>query len=292
MSQSTKAGFLAALAAFVLWGISPIYFKFLAPATAFEVSLHRALWACLFVGLWLLAAKRFSEVRALFGQPRIILILAVTSLLIAFNWFVYAWVVMDGNIAEASLGYFINPLVNVLLGFVFLRERLNRLRWFAVALAALGVLNQIIVVGSFPFVALSLAFTFAFYGLLRKLVAAEAGPGLFIETLVLSPFILIGIFWLQHIGQGQALNNGWALIALLAFGGLFTAIPLFLFSYGARRLDLATLGLIQYVAPSLQFALAILFGETFTWQMLLTFGLIWSGLVVYSWDLRRQMRAQ
>jgi chloramphenicol-sensitive protein RarD len=291
MKGDSRTGFFATLTAFLIWGISPIYFKFLAPASAVEVSLHRAVWACLFVGLWLLAARRFSEVRALFSKPKIVAVLALTSTLIAFNWFAYAWAVMNDHISQASLGYFINPLVNVVLGMVFLHERLNKLRWFAVGLAALGVLNQIVLVGSVPVLALSLALTFGLYGLLRKMVQAEAGPGLFVETLVLSPFLLIGIFWLESTGQGHALSSGIGLPALLAFGGLFTAIPLFLFAFGARRLNLATVGLIQYVAPSLQFALAIWYGETFTWQSLLTFGLIWCGLAVYTWDMRHHMVA-
>ncbi|VAW00759.1 Uncharacterized inner membrane protein RarD [hydrothermal vent metagenome] len=292
MNNSARSGFFAAFTAFVLWGISPIYFKFLAPASAFEVSLHRAVWACLFVGLWLLAARRFDEVRALLAKPKLLLALFLTSLMIAFNWFAYAWAVMNEHIAQASLGYFINPLVSVMLGFVFLQERLNKWRWFAVFLAALGVINQMVLVGSVPVLALSLALTFGVYGLLRKMLVAEAGPGLFVETLVLSPFMLIGIFWLEINGQGHALSSGLALPALLAFGGLFTAIPLFLFAYGARRLNLATVGLIQYVAPSLQFALAIYYGESFTWQSMMTFVLIWLGLAIYTWDMLRQRSAK
>ncbi|PHR60079.1 MAG: protein RarD [Robiginitomaculum sp.] len=289
MNERARSGFLATLAAFFLWGISPIYFKFLDPATPFEVAMHRAVWACLFVGLWLIALGRMAEVRALLRQPRTLAILSVSSLLIAFNWFAYSWAVMNDQIAAASLGYYINPLVNVVLGLVFLQERLTRLRWVAVGLAALGVINQVILVGAVPVLALSLALTFGFYGLLRKTVAAEAGPGLFVETLVLSPFFLIGIFWLQSSGQGHLFSSSWHLPALLAFGGLFTAIPLFLFAYGARRLSLSTVGLVQYLAPSMQFGLAIWYGETFTWQSILTFVLIWGGLAVYTWDMRQEI---
>ncbi len=290
MNGQTRIGFFATLAAFLIWGISPIYFKYLSPASVLEVSMHRAVWACLFVGLWLLAAKQFGEVRKLFAKPKVLLFLAVTALLITFNWFAYAWAVMNDHIAGASLGYFINPLVNVVLGFVFLHERLSKLRWFAVGLAALGVVNQIILVGSVPVLALSLAFSFGLYGLLRKMVAAEAGTGLFVETLLVSPFMLVGMIWLQSTGGGHVFGHGIGLPVLLMFGGLLTAIPLFLFSFGARRLNLATVGVIQYIAPSMQFGLAIWYGETFTWQSLLTFGLIWCGLALYTWDMRRHLR--
>ncbi|MCF6293140.1 MAG: EamA family transporter RarD, partial [Robiginitomaculum sp.] len=205
-----------------------------------------------------------------------------------FNWFAFAWAAMNEQIAQASLGYFINPLINVLLGFAFLQERLNRWRWFAVGLAALGVANQIIIVGHVPWLALSLAFTFAVYGILRKTVQAEAGPGLFIETLMLSPFLLVGVFWLQSTGQGHFVGNGLISPALLVFSGLLTAVPLFLFSFCARRLDLSTVGLIQYLAPSLQFGFAIWYGEKFTAQSITTFALIWVALAIYSWDMIRK----
>ncbi|MBL4596644.1 MAG: EamA family transporter RarD [Robiginitomaculum sp.] len=289
MNDQTKAGLLATLIAFFIWGLGPIYFKFLAPATAVEVSMHRAIWACVFVGLWLAVVGGFAEVRALFLQPRTLALLAISSLLITFNWFAYAWAVMNEQIAQASLGYFISPLINVLLGFVFLQEQFNRLRWIAVGLAALGVLNQVVLVGSVPLLALSLAFTFGFYGLLRKTVKAEAGPGLFIETLIVMPFLLVGLLWLETNGQGHAFNAGWGLPLLLVLGGALIAIPLFLFSYGARRLNLATVGLIQYIAPSMQFGLALWYGETFGWSQIMTFVLIWSGLALYTWDMRHQM---
>jgi len=291
VNATGKVGFLATFAAFFIWGVSPVYFKYLPPVTALEVSFHRAIWACLLVGVLLLATGRFAEVRALLGKPKILAVLAITSVMVAFNWFAFAWAAMNEHIAQASLGYFINPLVNVLLGFVFLQERLNRLRWLAIGLAALGVLNQIVIVGAVPWLALSLALTFGIYGLLRKIVKAEAGPGLFVETLMLSPFLLIGIFWLQSTGQGHFVGAGLLAPFLLIFGGLLTAIPLFLFAFGARRLDLATVGLIQYIAPSLQFFFAIWYGEAFTAQSIITFVLIWAALALYSWDLIRKKSA-
>ncbi len=288
MTSRSKIGFWATFSAFFIWGVSPIYFKFLPPITALEVSFHRAIWASLFVGILLLATRRFAEVKVLLSNPKVLGFLAITSLMVAFNWFVFAWAAMNEHIAQASLGYFINPLVNVLLGFVFLQERLNSLRWIAIALAALGVANQVILVGEVPWLALSLALTFGIYGLLRKTVQAEAGPGLFIETLMLSPFLLIGVFWLETSGQGHFTGSGLLAPALLVFGGLLTAVPLFLFAFGARRLDLATVGLVQYLAPSLQFLFAIWYGEAFTVQSIITFVLIWAGLALYSWDLIRK----
>ncbi|MBL4617867.1 MAG: EamA family transporter RarD [Robiginitomaculum sp.] len=290
MNSGSKIGFLATFAAFFVWGVSPIYFKYLPPVTALEISFHRAIWACLIVGLLLLLTKKFSEVKAIMARPKVLGILAITSVMVAFNWFAFAWAAMNEHIAQASLGYFINPLVNVLLGFAFLQERLNRWRWFAVGLAALGVANQIIIVGSVPWLALSLAFTFGVYGILRKVVQAEAGPGLFVETLMLSPFLLVGVFWLQSTGQGHFVGTGLISPALLIFSGLLTAVPLFLFSFGARRLDLSTVGLIQYLAPSLQFGFAIFYGEEFTLQSITTFVLIWLALAIYSWDLIRKRK--
>lgn len=290
MTGDSRIGGLAAFAAFFIWGISPVYFKFLGPVTAQEVSLHRAIWAGLFLAIWLTVYKHWASVKVLLKDPKILVTLFITALCVASNWFGYAWAVIHNHIEQASLGYFINPLVNVLLGFAFLGERLNKWQIVAVVLAGLGVANQIIMVGEIPWLGLWLAATFGTYGLLRKKVAADAGQGLFVEILLLSPFLLIGIFWLEKTGQGHAISGGWPIMLLLALGGLLTAIPLFLFSYGARRLNLATLGLIQYIAPSLQFSMAIYYGEKITGQNLVTFALIWLGLAVYTWDLLAKAR--
>lgn len=291
MKGDSRIGVISAIAAFSIWGLLPIYFHFLGDrVSALEVSLQRAIWGGLCVGIWLLVTKRMGDIRALLRDRRSVLVLMATAVLISINWFGFAFAAMNHRLEEASLGYFINPLLNVFLGFVFLHERLNKWQTLAVVLAALGVLNQIILVGQVPWLGLMLAGTFGTYGLLRKLVKAEAAQGLFMEMLLLAPIFLAGIAWLQHSGQGHFVTGGTSITLLMMLGGLLTAVPLSLFAHGARNLNLATLGLIQYIAPSLQFSLAIYFGETITMHELLTFGLIWLGLAVYTSDMLAKAR--
>lgn len=292
MKGDSRIGAVSAIAAFSIWGLLPIYFHILGDrVTALEVSMERAIWAGVFIGAWLLLARRMGDIRKLLHDRRTVLILLVTAILVSANWFGFAFAAMNHSLEEASLGYFINPLLNVLLGFIFLHERLNKWQMLAVALAALGVANQILIVGEIPWLGLMLAGTFGTYGLLRKTVKAEAAQGLFVELILLAPLFLAGIFWLQHSGQGHFINGGMTITFLLILGGLLTAVPLSLFANGARNLNLASLGLIQYIAPSLQFALAIYYGEKITAPDLITFGLIWLGLAIYTTDMLHKAKS-
>ena len=289
MAESARRGTLAAFAAFILWGMMPLYFRaFPDGVSPFEITLHRIFWTFVLLLIALGLTGGLGKALALFTRPRVIGTLAASTVLISINWFVYAWAAMNGHLAEASLGYYINPLVNVAFGVIFLHERLNRWRWLAVGLAALGVLNQIIVVGKPPWIALTLAFSFGAYGLLRKTVAAEAGEGLFVETLLVSPFIIGAMVWMESHGSGHFVHGAPATQMLFLAAGLTITAPLTLFNYAARRIPLSTLGLIQYLAPSATFAMAIWFGETLTLGGLLTFVLIWAGLALYSFDLLRR----
>lgn len=284
-----RAGLLAALGAFLMWGLMPLFFHaFPDGVKPFEITLHRIFWTLVILLFALWFSDALGQALALFKRPKVIATLAASTVLIAINWFVYAWAAMNNHLAEASLGYFINPLVNVAFGVVFLRERLNAWRWIAVGLAGLGVLNQIILVGQLPWIALTLAFSFGGYGVLRKTVDAEAGEGLFIETLLILPFILGAIIWLESHGTGHLLHGTtWTKILLLS-AGLTITLPLTLFNYAARRIPLSTLGIIQYIAPSSTFTMAIMFGEHIGAAGILTFALIWAGLAVYSFDLWRK----
>jgi chloramphenicol-sensitive protein RarD len=220
----------------------------------------------------------------------------VTATLITINWIVYVWAVMNGHVVESSLGYFINPLVNVLMGVALLSERLTRAQWTAVALAATGVAYLTIVAGRPPWIALALAFSFGTYGLIRKVVKVESLPGLATETLVLLPFAVAYLFWCESAGTGALGHAGPAIHALLMGSGPLTAIALFLFAYGARLLRYSTVGVLQYIAPTLQFACGVFaFHERFDRTQAIGFALIWAALLIYAgeglWLSRRQQRA-
>lgn len=278
-------GVLYALSSFALWGFNPIYFKAVAAVPSLEVLGHRIVWSVPFLALLVTAARGWGEVARAVRSRRIFAILLLTGAILASNWLLYIYAVSSGQILESSIGYYINPLVNVLLGFLVLGERLRPLQWLAVALAAAGVLNLAIVNGVFPWLGLSLAVTFGFYGLLRKLARVESAPGLFVETLILSPAALTYLTWLGLAGVGHfaAVSIGFDLLLMLA--GPVTAVPLLLFASGVRRIDLATLGFCQYLSPTLQFLLAVLvYGEVFTPAHGVTFALIWIAVAIFSFE--------
>ncbi len=285
-SEMSK-GLWATTAAFVIWGFVPVYWKAVGDIPAREMIGYRVLWGLPCLALILKLTGGWRHVQAVFRKPRVLGVLAFSASIVGLNWFIFIEAVNDGRIMQASLGYYINPLVNVLLGFVFLGERMRRLQWYAIALAAAGVTVLIVAAGELPIVALSLAFSFALYGLVRKLIPVEAMPGLFIEVLLLAPLAAIWL-GLQYSSAGIAQTTmlTWALVPL---AGLITALPLGWFSYGARRLTLATLGMLQFIAPTGQFLLATLvYDEPFTQAHLVTFGLIWIGVALYLIDLRRR----
>ena len=294
-SESADAGARsaawAAVAAYLMWGLFPLYLKQLAAVPAWEVVAHRSAWSLLVVWAALLALRRWAWVGQLRRQPRTLAIFMLSALLLSCNWLLYVWAVANGRVLEASLGYFINPLFNVLLGFLVLRERPSPVQWTALGLAAAGVLWMALGAGQAPWVALTLAASFGLYGLLRKTAPLAALEGLALETSLLAPVAIAYLVYLSvlgqgHFAQGDAGLNGWLLAA-----GPLTALPLLLFAHGARRVSMATLGLLQYISPTTQLLLGIwLFHEPFDARRGLGFVLIWAGLLLYSAESWRQVR--
>ena len=279
-------GYALGLTAYVIWGLFPIYFKLLERIPALEIITHRAIWSAVFGALLLLVWKHPGWWRELRENPKRIAVLTASGLLIASNWLVYVWAVNNGHMIEASLGYYINPLINVLLGLVILRERLRPLQWVAVGLAALGVAQQLWQLGSVPWVSLALALTFGFYGLIRKQAPVAALPGLVVETWILLP---LAIGYLALFANGPSVHaDFWTTkdAIWLAAAGPITLVPLVCFNAAARHLPYATLGFLQYLAPTLVLLQALfLFGEHLDSPRLVSFGCIWLALVVYSMDI-------
>lgn len=282
--DAMNPGVVYALLAFVMWGLYPLYFRLLTQVPALDVVLHRSVWSLLFVLGALAVLRRWSWVPPLLRQPRQLLIYGVSALLIAGNWLVYVYAVQTHQVLQASLGYFINPLVSVALGVAVLGERLRPLQWVAVSLAALGVAWLTWASGGLPWIALALAFLFGFYGLVRKTASLGAIEGLTVETALLLPIAAPLLAWLTFTHSAPAAAEPSTLFWLVLSGPL-TALPLLFFTMAARRLPLATVGLLQYLSPSIQFVLGVwVFGETFDSLRLVGFGLIWSALLVYSAD--------
>jgi chloramphenicol-sensitive protein RarD len=285
-------GLFAAALSYTIWGLFPLYFHQLQDIPALEVVLHRSVWSLLLL-LGLLAAQgRLQWITKLLQQPRTLAIYAASAALLTCNWVIYVWAVQNGRVLEASLGYFINPLFNVLLGVLVLQERPRHLQWLAIGIAALGVLWLGWVNGAPPWISLALASSFGLYGLLKKQAPLGALEGLTVETLLMAPIAIPGLLWLSLHGGTLATASLGTWAWLLAAGPL-TAAPLLLFAFGAKRIPMTTLGLLQYLSPSLQFMLGIwVFHETFQTNRMLGFVLIWTALVIYSadslWRLRRR----
>jgi len=280
-----------AVSAFGLWGLFPLYFKAVASVPAPEVLAHRILWSVVWVAalLWLL--RQWPEVRRALADRHVAARLLLSAVLIAVNWLVFIWAVAQERVLEASLGYFITPLVSVLLGRLVLAERLTLLQALAVVLAAAGVGWMLVDLGKLPWVSLALAATFGSYGLARKTTAVAAAPGLFVETLLLAPVAAGFLLWLG--ADGTFGRTGAGMDLLLAAAGLVTAAPLILFAQAARRLRLASVGLFQYITPTCQMLLAVFaFGEVFTRGHAVTFGCIWLGLALYSYSAWKGMGAR
>jgi chloramphenicol-sensitive protein RarD len=287
-SRSTDRGLtgaLLALAAFTWWGLAPIYFKAVASVPPLEVLAHRVVWSAVLLTGVVVVRQGARVLLSEFADLKRLGFYGLTALLLSTNWLVFIWAVQSGRLLEASLGYYINPLVNVLLGVLFLRERLNRPQQLAVLLAGLAVGFQVLAYGRLPWVSLTVAFTFGFYGLLRKKAGFDPLRGLLVETLVMLPLALGYIAFLWQRGAGSFGHLGLPMDGLLILSGVVTSVPLILFLEGANRIRLSTLGVMQYVAPTLHFLLAVaVYGELFTWVQGVTFALIWSALGVYSWD--------
>jgi chloramphenicol-sensitive protein RarD len=270
--------FWAAISAYTLWGLLPAFLSLFSALPPLEVTAQRIIWT---VPCALGAAIFLNGFNSLKVSYKTMLLLTLSALLIGGNWLLYVWAVGQNRIVESSLGYFINPLINVALGVAFFREKLTKWQVIAIVFAAAGVLNQTFLVGAFPFVAIGLAISFAAYGLVRKLAQVDPAAGLFWESIVLLTPALFAVWWFSKAGLPMmGGSNGMATLLLLL--GPATAIPLILFAFGARGLPYTTLGLLQYLAPTLQFATGIALGETFTPAHAITFALIWTGLAIYS----------
>lgn len=274
-----------ALAAYGFWGVAPIYFKWIEAVPAGEVLAHRIVWSVLTLLVWVSVLGRWNRVVPVIREARLVLALCVSALLVTVNWFVYIWAIQRAQLVEASLGYYINPLVAVFLGVMFLGERLRPLQWCALVIAAAGVVNELVSFGKVPWIALALAFSFGLYGLVRKQVNVDSSVGLLVETVILLPFALLYAAHLLFEGVLVFGAQSLELDVALVLAGAVTCFPLVCFAAAAQRLPLATLGFFQYVAPSLNLALAVFaFGEPFRDSQWLTFAAIWSALVIFALD--------
>jgi chloramphenicol-sensitive protein RarD len=278
-----QTGILSAALAFLFWGLFPLYFHAISEVPPLQILAHRMLWSLLFL-LIVLAVRRQWGWLQLVRQPRMLGLFAASASLLSINWLIYIWAVNNGHVIEASLGYFINPLVNIMLGYLLLKERLRRLQWMAIGVAALGVLWLAWQAGTIPWIALALAASFGGYGLMRKTAPLGALEGLSFETLVLFPLAAGYVIWLSVNGANAFINTPSTTTRLLLMAaGPITAIPLLLFASGARRIPLSVLGLLQYVTPTLQFMLGVwMFHEAFSAERLVGFALIWLALALFA----------
>ena len=290
--QEQKKGVFFALAAFIMWGIAPVYFKQIAHIDSFEILAQRIIWSVLFLVFISLVSGQLHKTIAVFKQPKQLAVLALSACLLGFNWGLFIWSVNNNHMLEASLGYYINPLINVLMGYLFLSERLRKRQGLAVVLALTGVAIQIISFGSVPAIALSLAASFACYGLLHKKTHVESIPGLLVEALVLLPFAILYWIYMEPSATSDMTQNPLSTNLMLLSAGIVTTLPLLCFTAAAKRLQYTTLGFIQYIGPSLMFILAVQFyDEALELKDYITFGFIWLALIVFSWDsLRHQLK--
>ena len=284
-AQRTRQGVIFAFIAYLIWGIAPAYFKLIKEVPADEILTHRVIWSFFFMLVLLSVSRSWGDVRRVLAQPKKVGMLLITALFIGGNWLIFIWAINNNHILEASLGYFISPLVNVVLGMLFLRERFRSLQWLAVVLAFAGVLIQVWMFGSVPIIGLGLSLTFAFYGLLRKKIGVDSQTGMLIETLWLLPLAGVYLFFIANSPTSNLSANPWSLDLLLMAAGIITTIPLLFFTAAAARLKLSTLGFFQYLGPTLMFLLAVTFyGEVPGKDKMVTFGFIWVALAVFIVD--------
>ncbi len=286
-----RSGLFAAMAAYGLWGFLPLYFQLLGDMPPLVILAHRIIWSAPTALALILAAGKWDAFVGLFRQPRLLFALFASSLMIAANWTIYIWAVTNHRVLEGSLGYYINPLIVFLFAALFFGERFRPLQVAAVAIAALGVANQTLVVGQFPWVSLSLAISFAVYGAIRKTTPVDSRIGFGVEALWLAPAALLYLTLFLPSGVAPFGPGEPGFIALLLLAGPLTALPLILFAVGARRLRLSTIGILQYIAPSVQFAIGLAMGEPFTAGHALTFGLIWTGVAMFTFAGRQPRTA-
>lgn len=283
-SSDIRDGVIAGLVAYLIWGVLPVYFKTVAAVGPLEVLSHRIMWAIPFGAAILFARRQWPEVRRALTHRAMLGWLVLSAMFIAVNWLIYIWAIQDERIFETSLGYYINPLFYMLVGVVFLGERLRRLQAVAVVLAAIGVMVLTISGGKLPYVALGLAATFTTYGVIRKKVVIGGMPGLFVETLLLLPFALAWFGWIAAGGLAVFASGDGSITFWLAMAGPITALPLLCFALAARRLPLTTIGFMQFLAPTLQFCTGLYYGEQLTTAHLVCFGCIWIAVAFFSVD--------
>lgn len=289
--SASRHGIFNALGAYLLWGFAPIYFKLLTEIAAGEILMHRVIWSCVFLFILVIGMKKWTQLINLCKQPKVILNLGLSAGFLAVNWFLFIWAVNNDHLLDASLGYYINPLFNVALGMIFFQEKLKRNQAIAVALAVIGVLVQLITLGSLPLISLALAGTFGIYGLLRKKLQVDSFIGLLIESLLMLPIALV--YWLLFVESSTSnmLSNSATLNITLVLAGIVTTAPLLCFTAAAKRLTLTTLGFFQYLGPSIMFLLATFYyQETLKMAELATFIFIWSALFIYSLDSLKKIK--
>lgn len=290
-SASFRNGLYAGIGAFAIWGVLPLYLLPLHATEPLTVITHRLIWCCVFVLLWLALRGGLGTVLTTLRRPGIVLRLGASAALISLNWLLYVWAIANGHVVDTSLGYFINPLVNVLFGVVLLSERLNSRQWTAVAVAATGVLWLTWLAGQLPWIALALAVSFGAYGLVRKTTKVDSVTGLAVETLLLAPFGLAWLLWLKFSGAGFAEGQGPLIGLWLVFGGVVTAVPLAMFAFAAQKLPYSMVGVLQYLAPTLQLLCGLfIFHEVFPPERAVGFALIWTALAIYVGDGLLRMR--
>ncbi len=282
MSEEKK-GTIYAILAFTFWGLVPIYFKLVSHVNSFEVLIHRILWSVIFLSIIIVVTKSFNNLVIIFRDKKKLKILFISAILVSINWLTFIWAIANDKIIEASLGYFINPLVSVVLGYIFFQERISKQQIVAICIAFLAIIYQIYSISNIPTISLILAFSFGFYGLARKKVHVESVSGLLIETLLISPFALVYILYLIINNQNTFIipldYTSW----LLVLAGFITIIPLIWFNSAATRISMMKLGFLQYLGPSISFILAIfVYNEPFSLDKLITFIMIWIALIIFS----------
>ena len=288
--ESFKGG-LAAVLAFTIWGLIPVYWKLLEQVNPFELLLHRIVWSLLFLFLLLKIRGRFGLFIQAYRNIEMVRIHAIGGILLAINWYAFIYAVTNGHILQASLAYFIVPLTNSAIGYLVLKEPMSRLRALAVFLAAAGVLNEIIQVTEFPWMALTMAGSFGAYSLVKKKTSLGAVTSLTVENTIIFPLAALGLLTITFNGNGALLNEPISIRGIVLLTGVVTSVPLLLFSYGAARIQLNTLGFIQFIGPMMKFIIAVWFyGELFSATKMITFGLIWAGILLYIWDSLRNSR--
>ena len=282
-ASPSSTGFAASIAAFVIWGLFPLYLIGLMSVSAMQITAHRIAWSCVFVLGWLAVRGELGTLWAAVKRDGVLIRLTASAFFIAVNWLGFAWAVNQNRVLEVGLAYFMGPLLNVLLGIFVLSERLNRLQWIAVGFAAAGVAWLAIIAGHAPWLALMVGSSFALYGVIRKTVSIDALPGLAVETILLVPFAVGYLIWCEVSGTGVLGHSTGHIDALLLASGVVTSVPLFLFSYGARRIPYSSVGVIQFIGPSLQFVCGlVIFKEPFGSARAMGFILIWIALLIYA----------